>query len=61
MPPLESALIALRLRGRTYADIASVVLVETAGKASARSATQAVLATISTVPIPFTYARATVV
>jgi cytidine deaminase len=60
MPPLEAALIALRLRGRTYAEIASVVLVETAGKASAQSATRAVLATISAA-IPFTYARATVV
>jgi cytidine deaminase len=57
MPALEAALIALRLQGRSYAQIASAALVETAGKASLRSATHAVLAAIS--PAPLTYARAT--
>jgi len=57
MPPLEAALIALRLQRRSYAQIASAALVETAGKASLRSATRAVLDTISTAPL--TYARAT--
>jgi cytidine deaminase len=59
MPPLESALIALRLRGRTYAEIAAAALVETAGKASAQSATRSVLAVVSAAPLA--YHRATVV
>jgi cytidine deaminase len=59
MPPLEAALIALRLRGRTYPEIAAAALVETAGKASAQSATRSVLAAVS--PAPLSYHRATVV
>ena len=58
MPPLEAALIALRLRGRTYAEIAAAALVETSGRASAHTATRAVLAAISTAPL--SYHRATV-
>jgi cytidine deaminase len=58
MPPLEAALIALRLQGRTYAEIESAALVETKGRASMRTATRAVLATIS--PAPLTYAEARV-
>ena len=58
MPPLEAALIALRLRGRTYADIERAALVETNGRASMRSATRAVLAAIS--PASLTYAAARV-
>jgi cytidine deaminase len=56
MPPLEAALISLRLRGRSYAEIESAALVETRGRASMRTATQAVLATLS--PAPLTYATA---
>jgi cytidine deaminase len=56
MPPLEAALIMLRLAGRTYADIAAAALVETAGRASMHTATRAVLAAIS--PAPLTYAQA---
>jgi cytidine deaminase len=56
MPALQCALIALRLAGRAYADIMEAALVETAGRASQRSATQAVLASIS--PAPLVYARA---
>jgi cytidine deaminase len=59
MPPLEAALIAMRLRGRAYAEITSAALVETAGKASAQSATRAVLAVVSSAPL--TYHRAQVV
>jgi cytidine deaminase len=59
MPPLEAALIALRLRGRTYAEITAAALVETAGKASTRGATRAVLAAVSSAPLA--YARASVV
>jgi cytidine deaminase len=57
MPPLEAALIALRLQGRTYADIAAAALVETKGRASMRTATRAVLAAVS--PAPLSYAVAT--
>ena len=56
MPALQSAFIAMRLAGHTYADIAAVALVETAGKASQRVATQAVLGTVSSVKL--SYARA---
>jgi cytidine deaminase len=56
MPPLEAALIALRLRGRTYAEIAAAALVETAGKASVHSSSLVVLQTISQAPLA--YARA---
>lgn len=56
MPPLEAALIALRLRGRTYGDIARAALVETAGRASMHAATAAVLRAIA--PAPLTYAQA---
>jgi cytidine deaminase len=56
MPALQAALIALRLRGRRPSDIAAAALVETAGKASQRTATAAVLATFSNVPL--VYARA---
>jgi cytidine deaminase len=56
MLPLEAALIALRLRGRGYAEIGRAVLVESAGRISLRTATQAVLATIGTAPL--IYARA---
>jgi cytidine deaminase len=56
MPPLEAALIALRLQGRTYAEITAAALVETAGKASMYTATRAVLAAISRAPLA--YARA---
>jgi cytidine deaminase len=59
MPPLEAALIATRLRGRTYAEITAAALVETAGKASAESATRSVLAVVSAAPL--SYHRATVV
>jgi hypothetical protein len=55
MPALQSALIALRLAGRSYGEIAAAALVETAGRASQRVATQAVLGTFSAVPL--TYAR----
>ncbi len=57
MPALQCALIALRLRGYSYAAITAAALVETAGRASQRTATQAVLRTIS--PVALTYARAT--
>jgi cytidine deaminase len=53
MPPLEAALIALRLQGRTYAQIEAAALVETAGKASMRSATRAVLGAISAAPLAY--------
>jgi cytidine deaminase len=56
MPALQCALIQLRLAGRTYGEIAAAALVETAGRASQRSATQAVLRTIA--PVTLTYARA---
>jgi cytidine deaminase len=56
MPPLQAALVALRLRGRHEREIAAAALVETAGAASAQSATRAVLASVSGVPL--TYARA---
>jgi cytidine deaminase len=56
MPALQCALIALRLAGHTYAEIAAAALVETAGRASQRTATQAVLRTIA--PVALTYARA---
>ena len=56
MPALQAALIALRLGGHTYAEISGAALVETDGRASQRSATQAVLGTIS--PLALTYARA---
>jgi len=61
MPPAEAALIALRLRGRTYAEITSAVLVETAGKASLRSATEIVLGAAVPHPFAFQYLRAQVV
>jgi cytidine deaminase len=53
MPPLEAALISLRLRGRSYGDIVDAVLVETHGRASVRTATKAVLATISATPLRY--------
>jgi cytidine deaminase len=56
MPPLEAALIALRLQGRTYAEIDGAALVETKGRASMRTATSAVLATLT--PAPLAYALA---
>jgi len=56
MPALEAACIALRLGGHRYSDISAAALVETAGHASQRTQTAAVLATISTAPL--TYARA---
>jgi cytidine deaminase len=59
MPPLQAALIALRLRGRTYAEIDRAALVETQGRASMHTATRAVLAAVSRAPL--TYARARVV
>ena len=58
MPALQCALIALRLAGKRYTDIAAAALVETDGRASQRTATEAVLATIS--PAPLTYARAVI-
>jgi cytidine deaminase len=58
MPPLEAALIALRLRGRTYAEIEAAVLVEAKGRASMHTATRAVLATISTAPLTYLAAHA---
>jgi cytidine deaminase len=59
MPPLEAALIMLRLHGKRYADITAAALVETPGQASMRTATQAVLAAIS--PAALSYHRASVV
>jgi len=56
MPPLQAALVALRLRGRTEREIVGAALVETAGHASQRDATRAVLATLTGVPLA--YARA---
>jgi cytidine deaminase len=56
MPPLEAALIAVRMRGGSYKEVVRAALVETAGRISLRAATQAVLATIS--PAPLVYARA---
>ncbi len=58
MPPLQAALIALRLRGRTYADIASAALVETKGRASMRDATRLVLHAIAP-SVELAYAVAT--
>jgi cytidine deaminase len=58
LPALQCALIALRLAGRTYGEITAAALVETAGRASQRTATQAVLRTIA--PLTLTYARAAV-
>ena len=55
MPPLQAALVALRLRGYRYSDIAAAALAEADGRASQRTATEAVLATISQAPL--TYAR----
>ena len=55
MPALQCALIQLRLAGHTYSEIAAVALVETAGRASQHTATQAVLRTIA--PVTLTYAR----
>jgi cytidine deaminase len=57
MPALQCALIAVRLAGHTYGDITAAALVETAGRASQQTASEAVLRTIS--PAPLTYARAT--
>jgi cytidine deaminase len=57
MPPLEAALIALRLRGLTYGDIRAAALVETDGRASMRGATRAVLAAISPVALATYRAR----
>jgi cytidine deaminase len=57
MPPLEAALIALRLRGLQYGDITAAALVETDGRASMRGATRAVLATISPVALASYRAR----
>ena len=56
MPALQASLIALRLKGYRYGDIAAAALVEVPGNASQHTATQAVLATVSSVPL--TYARA---
>jgi cytidine deaminase len=56
MPPLEAALIALRLRGRGYGDITRAALVETRGRASVRTATRAVLATVSAAPLTYAVA-----
>ncbi|MGD1068496.1 MAG: cytidine deaminase [Vulcanimicrobiaceae bacterium] len=56
MPPLQAALVALHLRGRQPREITAAALVETAGQASQRTATSAVLATISGAAV--TYARA---
>ena len=57
MPPLEAALIALRLRGLQYDDISAAALVETDGRASMRGATRAVLAAISPVALATYRAR----
>jgi len=59
MPPLQAALIALRLAGRTYAEIDRAALVETAGRAGMHTATRAVLATISRAPLTYARARST--
>jgi cytidine deaminase len=55
MPPLQAALVALRLSGYAYGDITAAVLAQADGRASQRTATEAVLATISQTPL--TYAR----
>ncbi len=49
MPALQSALVALRLRGYRYADIRAAALVQTDGAASQREVSQTVLATVSAV------------
>ncbi len=59
MPPLEAALMSLRLRGQRYDDITAAALVETAGRASVQTATRAVLATVSPVPLSYHQARVT--
>jgi cytidine deaminase len=58
MPPLQAALITLRLHGRVYNDIVAAALVETTdGKASVHTATRAVLAAISAAPLAYADAR----
>jgi cytidine deaminase len=59
MPPLEAALISLRLRGQRYDDITAAALVETRGRASVQTATRAVLATVSPAPLSYHQARVT--
>lgn len=55
MPPLQAALVALRLSGYRYDDITAAALAEADGRASQRAATEAVLGAISHVRL--TYAR----
>jgi len=53
MSPLEAALVHLNMCGGSFADITAAVLVEVSGPASQLSATQAVLSSISTVPLQY--------
>ena len=53
MPPLQAALVALRLGGYAYGDITAAALTEADGRASQRSATEAVLGTLSQVPLAY--------
>jgi cytidine deaminase len=55
MPPLQAALVALRLSGYRYGDIAGAALAQADGRASQRAVTEAVLATISQAAL--TYAK----
>jgi cytidine deaminase len=53
MPPLQAALVALRLGGYEYGDITAAALAQADGRASQRTATEAVLATISQAPLEY--------
>ena len=53
MPPLQAALVALRLSGYQYGDIAAAALAEAHGRASQRTVTEAVLAAISQAPLTY--------
>lgn len=59
IPPLQAALVALRLRGYAYADITAAALAEADGRASQRSATEAVLGTFSNAPLVYVRLGAT--
>ncbi len=53
MPALQAALVVLRLAGHAYGDITAAALAEADGRASQRSATEAVLGTFSSVPLAY--------